>query len=79
MAMTPRRFEVLLNGPLHHPISPLRLTRLALALFAVVEATGDAGERALEAYCAARQDRDEHSDDCAYCPPRVGCGQEGME
>lgn len=56
--MTDARFEELINGPLSHPMIPFRLTRLILALRTVVETTGDAGERALEEYCAAREDED---------------------
>jgi hypothetical protein len=56
--VTPERFDELVNGPLSHPLVPLRLSRLALALFAVVQATGDAGAAALEAHCAERDARD---------------------
>lgn len=56
--MTDRRFEELVNGPLGHPMIPFRLTRLVLALRAVVDATGDAGDRALEEHCASRERQD---------------------
>lgn len=56
--MTEERFNTLLNGPLSHPLLPFTITRLALALRSVVEATGQAGEDALEAYCAGREDQD---------------------
>lgn len=56
--MTNERFNELLNGPLAHPMMPFMITRLALALRAVLEATGKAGDDALEAYCAARCARD---------------------
>jgi hypothetical protein len=49
--VTAERFNELLNGPLGHPLPIFAITRLALALRAVVDATGDAGERALEEYC----------------------------
>jgi hypothetical protein len=52
--LTHKRFMELLNGPLNHPIAPLMITRLTLALHAVVEATGKAGEDALEAHCRDR-------------------------
>lgn len=53
--MTNERFNQLLNGPLHHPLVSFTLTRLALALREVVEATGQAGEDALERHCAERE------------------------
>lgn len=56
--MTSERFKELLNGPLSHPLATLRLTRLALALLTVVNATGDPGEQALEDYCREREERD---------------------
>lgn len=57
--MTDERFNELLYGPLYHPIISLACTRLVLALRYVVEATGQAGDRALEAHCRDRQARDE--------------------
>jgi hypothetical protein len=57
--MTEERFNELLNGPLSHPLPMFAATRLALALLAVVEATGDAGEKALEEHCRMRQQQDE--------------------
>lgn len=57
--MTDKRFNELLSGPLHHPMIVFSITRLALALRAVVEATREAGEKALEEYCAARQQQDQ--------------------
>jgi hypothetical protein len=56
--MTDRRFNQLINGPLGHPLMPLRMTRLILALKHVVQATGDDGERALEDFCRWREVRD---------------------
>jgi hypothetical protein len=56
--MTDERFNELLNGPLAHPLVPFTITRLALALRSVVEATGEAGERALEDHCADREAQD---------------------
>ncbi len=56
--MDKKRFNELLHGPLSHPMPMFTITRLALALMAVVEATGEAGERALEAHCHARELRD---------------------
>ena len=66
--MTHERFNELLAGPLAHPVPLLTVSRLVLALKAVVDATGDAGEKALEEYCAAREREDsgeaeEHADD----------------
>ena len=61
-AMTNERFNELLNGPLSHPLAPFAITRLALALRDVVISTGEAGERALEEHCRARQDLDELKD-----------------
>jgi len=49
--MTSERFNQLLNGPLHHPMYPFQLSRLARALAFVVEQTGEAGEVALELFC----------------------------
>jgi hypothetical protein len=59
--MTSERFNQLLNGPLHHPMVPFAITRLALALRAVVEATGKAGEDALERHCHDRQAEDDRN------------------
>jgi hypothetical protein len=59
--MTNERFNQLLNGPLKHPLPMFTMTRLALALRSVVEATGKAGEEALEAYCRAREEQDERN------------------
>ena len=56
--MKDARFQALLNGPLSHPVVPFTITRLILALRAVVEATGAAGEAALEEHCALREAQD---------------------
>lgn len=56
--MTDERFNALLRGPLDHPLFPFKLMRLAMALRQVVEATGEAGERALEECCRAREEQD---------------------
>ena len=56
--MTNERFNELLNGPLSHPMPMFVITRLSSALFVVVQATGEAGEKALEEYCAAREAKD---------------------
>lgn len=61
--MTTDRFNQLLNGPLNHPLIPFQITRLQLALLYVLEATGPAGDRALEDYCARRQQQDEQIDE----------------
>lgn len=61
--MTDKRFEELVNGPLSHPMIPFKLTRLMLALRAVVEMTGQAGEDALEAYCRDREAEDRRRGD----------------
>jgi len=60
--MKSERFNELLNGPLYHPMVGFTITRLALALRAVVEATGEAGEKALEEHCAARERRDRENE-----------------
>jgi hypothetical protein len=56
--MTSERFNELLNGPLSGPLLPFTITRLALALRAVIDATGEPGELALEAYCCEREAED---------------------
>jgi hypothetical protein len=56
--MTTERFNELLNGPLGHPIPMFAITRLALALRAVVDATGKAGDDALEEHCRMRLEAD---------------------
>jgi hypothetical protein len=61
--MIDERFNQLLNGPLAHPLIPFTISRLSLALRSVVEATGEAGERALEEHCADREARDRMNDD----------------
>ncbi len=53
------RFNELLNGPLAHPMPMFSMMRVTMALKAVVDATGAAGERALEEHCRARQVQDE--------------------
>lgn len=60
--MTDQQFIKLLTGPLHHPLIMFQLSRLAIALRAVVEATGEAGERALLEHCQQREEKD-HRDD----------------
>jgi len=60
--MTDGRFNELLEGPLSHPLIPFQITRLVLALRAVLDATGEAGEAALEAYCRQR-DADDRRDE----------------
>ncbi len=59
MRMTTERFNELMDGSLHHPMVTFTITRLALALKYVVDATGEAGERALEEYSRAREARDQ--------------------
>jgi hypothetical protein len=61
--MTDERFNELLSGPLSHPLPMFSITRLVIALRAVIDATGEAGDKALEAHCAARQAEDEGIDD----------------
>jgi hypothetical protein len=56
--MTNERFNELLNGTLSHPLPAFAITRLVLALKDVVDATGEAAEKALEDHCAARQAKD---------------------
>ena len=56
--MTNERFNELLNGPLAHPMPMFTITRLALALRAVVEGTGEQGEKILEEHCASREEQD---------------------
>ncbi len=56
--MTRDRLEELLTGPLAHPLPRVRIRRLVIALCALVQATGDAGDAALEAHCATRHERD---------------------
>ncbi len=63
MAMTRERFNELLLGPLNHPMVMFSVTRLALALWHVVDVTGDAGERALEEWCQGRQLYDESQEE----------------
>ena len=57
--ITSERFNALLNGPLYHPMPMFIITRLAMALRKVVDATGEAGVNALEAYCRERERQDE--------------------
>ena len=56
--MTSDEFNKLLNGPLPHPFPLFAISRLAMALRVVVEATGEAGEKALREHCAAREQSD---------------------
>jgi hypothetical protein len=57
--MNSERFNELVNGLISHPLPMFMITRLTLALKAVVDECKEDGERALEAYCAARQEKDE--------------------
>jgi hypothetical protein len=57
--VTIERYNELLRGPLWHPLPGFTITRLALALKAVVDACGDKGDQALEVYCADLQARDD--------------------
>lgn len=57
--MTDERFNQLLSGALHHPLPQFTIMRLALALRAVVDETGAAGERALERHCTEREEDDQ--------------------
>jgi hypothetical protein len=74
--MTDERFNALLNGPLSHPLFPFQITRLALALKAVVDATGEAGDHALEAYCADLDAGDRQAADPSIL---VGSGYDPMD
>lgn len=56
--MTEERFNELLQGPLHHPLGMFIITRLAMALRHVVDATGEAGDEALEDFCRGLDERD---------------------
>lgn len=56
--MTDERFNELLQGPLDHHFLAFRLGRLALALRAVVEECGPAGDQALERICREREEQD---------------------
>ena len=56
--MTDERFNELLNGPLYHPLIPFVVSRLSLALRAVVEECGPAGDAALERHCAGRDEQE---------------------
>jgi hypothetical protein len=58
--MTDERFNQLLAGPLSHPFPVFAMSRLILALKAVVDATGQAGEEALERHCAGREESDRY-------------------
>lgn len=60
--MTTKRFNELLAGPLSHPLPMFTVTRLMIALRVVVEATGEAGDKALEDHCRRRQEKDDGSD-----------------
>jgi len=56
--MTTNEFNKLLQGPLSHPLPMFTLQRLIIALKVVVDATGEAGERALREHCQAREEND---------------------
>jgi hypothetical protein len=61
--VTDERFNELVNGPLSHQMVPFTISRLVLALREVVIRTGEAGDRALEEHCAARQRQDHDADE----------------
>ena len=50
--VTQERLNELLRGPLNHDSIGFRSAKLILALWAVIQATGAAGEQALEQHCA---------------------------
>ena len=52
--MTARRFDQLLYGPLRHASPIMTIGRLQGALRSVIDAGGEAGEKALEDYCRDR-------------------------
>jgi glycine cleavage system aminomethyltransferase T len=56
--MNTDRFNELLNGPLMHPLPIFHCSRLAMALAFVLQRTGEAGEKALEEFCSARDQLD---------------------
>lgn len=60
--MSDEEFNKLLNGPLHHPLGMFVITRLTMALRHVVEATGEAGEKALLEWCEVREQQDHLQD-----------------
>jgi hypothetical protein len=57
--MTTHEFNKFLQGPLSHPLPMFTMQRLIIALKVVVDATGEAGEKALREHCQARQEKDE--------------------
>lgn len=57
--MTTKRFNELLNGPLHHPLPAFSFTRVALALAYVLDVCGESADKALEDYCKLRGKKDE--------------------
>ncbi len=77
--MTDERFNELLAGPLYHPMVPFTITRLALALRHVIEATGEQGEAALEAHCAALEKQDESGDETGFSYDDGSDGTDGIE
>lgn len=54
-------FNAMLSGPLHHPLPMFTSTRLALALRAVVDATGEPGVKALREHCQQREADDKYN------------------
>lgn len=59
--MTDEEFNRLLNGPLSHPLPMFTISRLAMALRFLVDAS-ERGEDALRAYCAGLEARDDSTD-----------------
>jgi hypothetical protein len=57
-----KRFNELLYGRIHCPKIGSTIVRLMMALRAIVGATGEAGERAMEEYCATLERRDKETD-----------------
>lgn len=62
-SMTIDRYNELLNGALAHPLWPFRLSRLQIALWFVLERTGDVGAAALEDHCRVRVEQDRQAED----------------
>lgn len=61
--LTDEEFNAMLNGPLHHPFPMFSMSRVVLALRAVVDATGEKGAQALRAHCRQRDADDKRKAD----------------
>jgi len=61
LVMSAVRFNELVTGPIYHPKAEMLVTRMTLALWAVIQQTKAAGARAFENHCRERESLDKQA------------------